>query len=423
MLRFASAIILFIVQIPLVLLGGDRFGKIFNPYLIFTVSTALWLIYMWSVTRYEQVAGISTEYTTAVLGMMVGFLSIAIACKAAQSLFLEFPDPGKLSDVITQLETQYRRFLSGVFPYSPLEEYPWHPYPVYMPLHWLPLGIPIFFHVDVRWAGILLMAIATAIWGIYVSGRPARQSKGVSILLKVIVIFLPSLALWGFFFWGRYPFGVTLESSIAAYYLVLACGLAARSLPVTMAGIILCLLSRYTIVFWLPLFAVLLWLNAPARKNIMAWGIVLLSVLLVYVVPFYLQDPSILTEGLKYHNNVAIYEWTGYGEPKVSWTFESGIYFGRHLRDLLSGDMVHRVFIGRVIQAALMLLLLVGGWLIYKRRRINFYDLSLGMLYLTILFFYLFGVLTYNYYYLPLFMISAVLCGKITEFQKKKTSL
>ncbi|MEO6133496.1 MAG: hypothetical protein ABIQ02_16770, partial [Saprospiraceae bacterium] len=76
---------------------------------------------------------------------------------------------------------------------------------------------------------------------------------------------------------------MSFELVIAAYYLVLASGLVARHIGLITAGLVLCILSRYTLVFWLPLVAIILWQKLPRRQNILIWSSVALSILLIYI--------------------------------------------------------------------------------------------------------------------------------------------
>jgi hypothetical protein len=71
--------------------------------------------------------------------------------------------------------------------------------------------------------------------------------------------------------------------------------------------------------------------------------------------------------------------------------------------------------LARAIQASLMLVLLLGGLVLYRRWRskINYTDFSLGMFYAFILVFFMSSPYTFMYYYLPFCMISAVVCGKV----------
>ncbi len=401
-------ILLYILQCYIVMDGRELFGRDGNPFVLFIVSIIIpiWFLYQYKIADEEP---ISTALQHKLTGFIAGAAIIVLLIPFFKTLFAEFPDPASLSDVIPQLDTQYTRFMLGEQPYYPLPQFEWHPFPVYMPMHWLPLAIPYAMKIDVRWVGIICMAIANGFWGAFVWG------KGSSIVQKTIVTLLPAIVLVGYLHYARLDIGISLETVIAAYYMILSIGLASKNIWLTTAGIILCLLSRYTLVFWLPLFAVLLWMNKPAKTSIIIWVSVIASILFIYIIPFYLKDPTILAKGVHYHNSCAIAEWEGFGDPDYLNTFGPGIYFAPYLKQLLPGTMEHRVFLARGIQALLMIGLVVWGILYYRKRRkaMGFYDLSLVMLYLIVLTFYMFSPLLFKYYYIALLCISAIVCGKM----------
>ncbi len=411
-------VILFLLQIYLVYKGATHFGKLGNPFVLLAVSGAIPVYCLWHLLRSSKEPALATLSAKPVLiGGILGAVSIAAFYKPLQSVLNEFKDYGSMSDVIPQLETLYNRFANGIFPYAPLEQYPWHPYPVYMPLNWFPVGLASPLHCDVRWVGILFLGICFVLWGIYI-----WRAK-VPALTKLLIIALPAYLLWATIHWNKVDIGVTLETMIMAYYFVLAFGLLSRNLPLTIAGVILCVLSRYTMVFWLPLFLIILWHNAPRSKNYISWLAIIASVLLLYILPFYAKDPSILTSGLAYHNHCYVDAWNGLGNPEQAWVFDEGLNFSWFIREATSGTMEQRVFVGRSIQAAFMLLLFIAAWFGYRKwkEKIHFYDYSLLMLYCFLLLFFMTSPLTYRYYYMPLFMVSLLLAGRMLFLNKRGT--
>jgi hypothetical protein len=308
--------------------------------------------------------------------------------------------------VIRQLQALYDRSMRGEQPYYPVVPPSYAPFPVYMPLHWLPIGLAELCRIDLRVIGMLMLCLAIQLYCIYMVQRFE------TIWAKVLVIAMPIVILLSFYFCPG-DIVYVFETPVAAYYLLLALGLSCRNLAMTTIGIICCLLSRYTMVFWLPLFAVLLWVHAPRRQNFIVWGSVIAAVLLIYVIPFYLRAPSALLAGLRYHNHAAIDEWTHF-----STTFDLGINFAPHMRAVFTGDFAHRVWYARMVQGSAMIALLFGGLAAYSRVRekVNFYDFSLGMLYLVLLAFYIIGPLTYRYYLISLFFVAGMLCMKVFEY-------
>lgn len=407
------SVLLLAAQIYLTFKGAHHFSKYWSPVILFAVSAGIAVIYFREYLRRPaaNAAQATGNQRTALtwLWALAGMLTMVLAYEELRKLFVQFPDPGKLSDVLPQLETLYQRFSRGEFPYTPIPMENNTPYPVYMPLHWLPIGLGYALGVGARWLGYGLLVLATGIYGAWV-GRQA-----VSAGARIAALFLPSLGLWGFILWGNLELPVSLETVIAAYYLVLAVGLAGRNMGLITLGLILCLLSRYTLIFWLPLFAYVLWQEKPLRTSLQTWGSVALSIVLIYIVPFLLKDPSIFSKGITYHNGCAAAEWTGYGENPVSWTMERGIYFAIYMKTWFTGDMEHRVFLARAIQAAVMLGLLgFGIWAFHRwRARMDGFALSLVMLYAVIACFYFFSPMTFQYYFLVLFVLSAVVTAKV----------
>ena len=412
MKRLIIFVLLLSMQIYFIYEGALRFGADLNPFYLFITSLIIPGYYLRSLLRQNSLPynnDINKKYAAAISGALIGFISIAVCYFTFKAIINALPDPAQQSDVLPQLVGQYDAFSKGRFPYFPLEQFAWHPYPVYMPLHWLPVGIGVLLNKDPRWVGFLLLFIAAGIYGYYLG------KNNIHLLKKIVAIILPAIAFFASIKIDGIDYSCTFETVIAAYYLLLVTGLSQRNLTVTTIGIICCVLSRYTLVFWLPLFFILLWFNTSPKKNFIVWGSIILSVLLIYVFPFYMEDHTIFSKGINYHNVAVVGEWKGFeAVPRTGWTFDSGINFALYFYKIFPGDVEHKVYLSRIVQAACMLLLFFGGLFFYRkwRKQINFYDFSLVMLYLFLLFFFMFGPLTYKYYYLPLLMISAVICGK-----------
>ena len=405
------AILIYLAQIILTFHGLDLFTKHSNPLALFLVSMGIPALYLIQRIRWQPDNGGTGRLfpiSATVIWAIAGALTVVLGYEELRKLLAEYPDPSQYSDVIPQLEAQYQRFSRGEMPYAPVDLGYNAPYPVYMPLHWLPIGLADWLGIDLRWVGYGFLVLAGGLFGYWVGRQQAPLG------LRIACLFLPSMGLWGFILWGALELPVSFELIIAAYYLVLALGLALRHIGLITLGLILCLLSRYTLLFWLPLLAYILWKEYPLKLSFRVWGAVALSIVLLYIIPFYLRDPSILETGVRYHNNAAIAEWIGYGEPPVSWTMEKGIYFSINMKTYFPGDAEQQVMLARTVQGSLMLCLLgFGVWAYHRwRSRMEGYALALVMLYLQISLFYFFSPMTFQYYLLVLFILSSVLVAK-----------
>lgn len=404
-----GTLVIFLLQVHLTTDITQMAGyvKYIMPFLLLFVSLMIFFRYNDSIAYYPN----SSSRKSTMLGLagaFMGVLSLVLCYEELRKLFAHFSDPVRYSDVIPQLESLYDRFAKGEFPYAPVKLTTHAPYPVYLPLNWLPVGIGRWLNIDTRWVGVGFLLVPFAMFGWYVF------RKNIASWLKVILVFLPSIVLWSTILPNTIHMPVTLETLIAAYYMVLAIGLASRNLPLIVIGIILCFLSRYTLVFWFPLFAYLLWTNTPRRNSFIVWGSLLVSSVIV-LAPFFVTHPDAFLSGLEYHNNCAIAEMQGYGESNVSWSHEAGVYFAAHFKALLPGSAASKTFWVRVVQASLMILLNVIGILGYRKLKgkVDIYKYGLGYLYLFMLLFYMFSPLTYRYYFIPLLMISAIFIAEI----------
>jgi hypothetical protein len=399
---------LFLLQIFILLKGSEIVGVNYNPFLLLIISLSLPVYYFYTLLGKQESDTIKANIVNW-KGFTFGCLSILAATGILNSLFKEFADPHSVSDVLLSVETLYDRFVAGVYPYQPLEQYAWHPFPPYLPLYWLPVSISRLLHIDVRWTGVIILALATGIYGIYCWASPNNSAK------KILILILPLIALLAYTTWAKADIAVSFEFIIGAYYLLVATGLALRNLPLIILGIICCLLSRFTLIFWLPLFGILLWQNVPYKKVLISFVAICAAVLFIYIIPFYIKDPTAFGKALAYYKGCAVSEWEGMGREHFSWTFTTGIHFAPYFRSILKGTMEQRVSAMQLIQLILMLIIALTGILLYRKlhNKINFYDFCLPMLNLTMLFYFMTAPLVFKYYYFALLMTSAVLCSKI----------
>lgn len=393
--------LLFVLQLYLTFNGVEHFGKYWNPVLLFTTYLGIFLLFQRSLYYKTDTTGSSRKLKIA--GATLALLSIAAWFPLLRQMIQRIPEPVVGSDVVPQLEILFDRFSQGIFPYSKIDLPQSKPFPVYMPFHWLPVGMSRLLHIDPRWSGLFLLVPVFVLYGWSV------VRNKVSIVSNILMVLLPFFVLLAYTYWGDGDIPLSLETTITAYYLVLALGLYCRNFWLTVLGISLCLLSRYTMIFWLPLFLVLLYQQQGLRRGITAIAIPVACIICFYI-PFVVYDPSIFLTGLKYHNDCAVGEW-----QYSAWTFEMGFYFAGHINALIGGSFVHKVMVARIIQATVMLLVTGGGLLYYQRirDRVNFYDYSLGILYLSVTAFYFFGPLTYRYYLIVPMTLSAVLCARV----------
>lgn len=398
----------------------DFFDKFLNPYLFFGAAFSVGAIYLLVLAKAEkeEPLNIKGAFSNRGKAAIIGLIAGGICFFSFQNAIKTYPEPVKHSDVLPQLEAQYDWFSSGEFPYQKLHLEKHSPYPVYMPLQWLPIGISRGLGIDARWSGYILLFLICGLTG-WILIR--KKEPKFYHFLSFLVLGLPLLS---FLRNGSIEIPVSYELVIAAYYMLLGLGLVSRNLVLIILGVAACVLSRYTLVFWMPFFALLFLWKEGWKKSFQLWGGVGMIVLLVYIIPFLSKDPTILTRGLTYHNNAAVAEWKGWKDTGVSYTMETGISFAGNMKRYFSGEPADKVFKARVVQASVMLgLFFFGLWLFFRlKNQISIYDFSHVMLYFFVIFFYSFGPLTYHYYWIVPMMSGAVLCLDLINREFSETN-
>jgi len=143
--------------------------------------------------------------------------------------------------------------------------------PVYLPAMWMPFGIPVALHADLRWVTAVCLIIVS---GIFIFLFKPDNKKGFFITLTAFAL------LW----WllsqedasGLIPY--TEEGVIILYYALLTIALLNKNIWLTGISIALCVLSRYALIGFLPPF-ILIMLLEKITGSFLNW---LLQELFVY---------------------------------------------------------------------------------------------------------------------------------------------
>lgn len=307
------------------------------------------------------------------------------------------------SDIIPQIQIFVARFLSGEFPYQPITEFGYHLFSPYMPLHWGPYVIPHVFHFDERWFSLIVFALSVA----YFCWKISQDS--IHIVLKLILTLLPVWILMVYIGHDVSIFAKTVELLIAGYYLFFACTLLGKSPYLQAIGLSLCLLSRYFLIFWVPLYLYVL-LKGHSRKTLwITISITFISILFLYLIPYFFKDTTIISQGLAHHYGVMLGNWThdldtGYGALYM------GVGFAGYFAPILSGEVAFRLSLMSQIHILGSIAIIVVLGLFYWKMRGKI-DSSLFLIasfkvYLT--FFYTFLPLPILYYFFVPLCVSVV---------------
>lgn len=232
-------------------------------------------------------------------------LGAVVLCRVQGAIIDSHPIDVRSSDIIPILQTYVARFRSGEVVYRYLTNLPYPLFPNHLPLQWLPYVPADQLGIDYRWwaLGILLLLG----FGAYQTTLARQPLTLAGFLLKVA---LPAYVFYRLITRDPELYAHTVEPTIIAYYCLLAASVLSRSALLQAAGIVLCLLSRYSVIFWVPFYLWLLWREESWRHALLVAGLVLAGIVGIYVVPFLSKDWTIFTHALSEYRLATIGEWS-----------------------------------------------------------------------------------------------------------------
>lgn len=206
------------------------------------------------------------------------------------------------SDIIPQIQTMINWLFQGVFPYQPIIDWGYELFPTYLPLTWLPFVIPEVLSMDYRIFALLVFAAGLGV----LTYHNQRSLLGVSLATLFVYYLILKI--------GRHEdtiIGYSVESMIAGFYLLFIASWKSRNKLMLGGALLLCLLSRYSLVVWLPVYFLYLWKTYDFTFGLRTGLIALAGIFLVYLLPFWFQDTSIYQRGMDHHAKAALNEWRG----------------------------------------------------------------------------------------------------------------
>lgn len=365
-------------------------------YFLTAMIIGIYPIIILNKKQFKPVSGTKKKLPQRVVYIsLVAFVAMAALMAYQYNLTLAaYPIDPKLSDVIPQIEVLVRRFLSGEFAYVPITEFGWEMRSPYLPLHWIPFAIPDIVGMDYRWFafGAFLMATMAILVRLF-------RQKSLPLFIFVGLGLLPVAMLLTSLYWVDFIYGTTVELMFVSFYLFLGLVITRKSPYILAIAIVLCLLSRYALIFWIPFFFLLLWIFNQRRTVIITSLVCMAAVVLIYILPFLSQDWGIFMDGINSRNEAI----------KVAWTYE-GFYRGGYPSILYRGVGLGIYFFKelgaesglntlKIVQLVTSILVLLIATIIYPKIKsrvpLRFYGLA--MLYLSLVMLYHFGPLPYLY--------------------------
>jgi hypothetical protein len=326
--------------------------------------TLLYKFYNVEIVESERITKKNWGPAVSLSLLAVGMVAIGFQYN---EFFLQRPLSYKTSDVIPLIQVACRRLLSGEYPYAMVHDFGYAQDMTYLPLHWMPFTIAELLHIDYRW-------IPYSIWGIGAAVLCLRSSKLENVTSQALIALFLLASNYVLFCRNNGFVEASVELMMAGYYMMLISGFNTKN--GVLQGIIIgvCLLSRYSLVLWLPLYAFTLFITGQRKQLLIAAGIATAMVLLIYVLPFMTRDPYLFYNGYKYYDKAASFEWTHLNDAGKPANLFAGTGFAYYFYTRFTHlDIPERI---KLLQrthliACLSVTFLMGVWFWFKRNKIN----------------------------------------------------
>ncbi|MBK6905217.1 MAG: hypothetical protein IPH04_21075 [Saprospirales bacterium] len=411
--KFAYAIfgIAMFLELAMQTFWRNQFGPYWSPAVWLIAGLSVAGAALWLFSRTDHAPALPAKAPMLPFwGQCLAIAVLFLACCTfvlfqIWPVFDEFPIDPLQSDVIPSMEIYVKRLLGGEKVYRTLHFPGWDVEPTYFTMNWLPYVVPELLKIDYRW---LPLGIFYGMTGIFV-GRMLWQRRPIGeVALKTV---LPFGALWLLIREDRHIFGHSVELTAVGFYLFLALTLFHRRTWLMALGIVPCLLSRYAFTFWLPAYFAMIWIAKGFGPAFRTGLYTLLGVVLLYIIPFWMKDPGILTRGLDYYEKTAIGQWQTqpWQEPgQKPFHLNRGLSFSLVFFDYWPGALEDKIAAARKVQFWVCLIAAAGmliGFYFWKKRGLKPEHFGLVSLKAYLVLFYGFLHVPFSYLFLvPLFM-------------------
>ena len=290
---------------------------------------------------------------TAFIVLLNGGLLYAIAGDLTTIMGEVAIDP-KNSDVLPAIQLYVQRIIAGEWAYAPMEFPGWTVIPNYLPMVWLPFVLPEMIGVDYRWLPFSVFVI----YGFYYWWRQ-YQTKDQNTWEYAVKSILPFFLLWVVMDKEPMVFGHTAELLIITFYLILCETVLSKKMAIAGLGIVLCLLSRYSFGFWLPVYMLIYWWQYGFKSATAVAGYVFLGLFAIYIFPFVFEDPMVYKKGMDYYMYSAQGEWVPHGWQQPDerpFHLGRGLGFAVYVYDFINGDVIFKLKVIQIVNAITSLL-------------------------------------------------------------------
>ncbi len=266
----------------------NKVRHVLNPviWLIGGIGSAL--IGGWLSARFPSIFQSKIEERHDLRKKLVWFAYLLGAFAATfflKKVYTEIPEFTDLTDILPGKREYIRRFLAGEIVYRPIPFPGYELAATYLPTRWLPFLAAHFLGIDYRWISFAGLLVGLASWANWLGKRSGQPGAEVFLKMTVPFALVAVIAVN-----DPASLGLAVELLMVGYYLVLAKNLVPREPWMLGFCLVLCLLSRYSLVVWCPVLAFVLFFEKGWKYVAAVAFWVVLGIFCLYLLPFCRHD-------------------------------------------------------------------------------------------------------------------------------------
>ena len=399
---------------PIIIMGAGIFLSVY-PYFILKHNKSSFL------EENEPKKLISKSNFNTIVLLFIGLSLITII--VANFVIIKNPIVVTQSDIIPFInEVFVNRFMDNEIVYAPYTGFNYGTFtPGYLPLHWFPFVICKYLNIKFQWIVVIIFLIACAIYTVVLYNNIKNK------FWLIINCILPFILLFSIYLKNTRTSVQSIEVMILGYYLILTISLFSKNVLIKSLGLILPLLSRYSFLFWLPIYFYNL-LRKSFKTFLLVSIILSIMILLFFIVPFVLPIPEMLKSFNANYTTSILGEWKGQSwQAPTDRPFQlfQGLGFASWFYQFGNGSLLDRIMLNKNI---LFIMSILSSFAIIvlqpKIRKVigaNMFSLLTLKFMLTI--FYAFIMIPYDYLnWLPL-IVSVVILSRINHQSFNNTQI
>jgi hypothetical protein len=420
-----SIFLAFILEVGMITFLRKSLGVYVSPVILFIASLSIGFlgIKLAFKNRESKAGKWQFIHISKKAGMLVTLLiGIIIISFLATGIFNNYAIDAKFSDIFPQVRVLVSRFLNHIFPYQIISEWGYDLFPTYFPLQWLPFSIAALLGFDYRYIALAVLFAGIVFYSIYF------VKKEISLLKLLFLLVLPFIVFFIIGIGTPEIIGITIENLIAGYYLILSMSIFSKSNAIRALALVICLMSRYSLIFWVPLYLFIIFLAENRKNAIMIAIFTIVGIILIYG-PFLAKDPSIFLNGYAYHTHAALAEWNGKSwQPEGDKPYQifRGIGFAAYFHDFANGSIAERLKTLQIYHLTISILIIVVlGFIFYRfKSKLDYKMYALAGLKVYLAFFYNFIQIPYIYLFIvPIFVSLPIFGMAMLNYDKCKPAI